>query len=90
MITAPRCHERHCRHFLGVIAAPDMEQTERHHCRAFPDGIPAEIVNGTDLHLARHPAQTNDIVYERGPFEWELAYEAHQAAQAAEEVPTDE
>jgi len=41
--------------------------TERIVCRAFPEGIPAEIVYGDDKHTKPLPDQKNDIVFEGAP-----------------------
>ena len=36
----------------------------RHYtCRAFPDGIPEEILNGANVHSKPLPGQGNDIVF---------------------------
>lgn len=34
-------------------------------CDAFSDGIPNEILNGSNQHTEKLPDQMNDIVYER-------------------------
>jgi len=33
-------------------------------CKAFPDGIPKEILTGEFKHTKKHPEQDNDIVRE--------------------------
>lgn len=32
-------------------------------CKAFPDGIPQDIIDGYHEHQTRHPEQDNDIVW---------------------------
>ena len=34
-------------------------------CRAFPDGIPRNILNGNFDHSEKHPEQKNDVLYEQ-------------------------
>jgi len=34
-------------------------------CKAFPNGIPDDILNGLDPHTDRREDQDNDIVYEK-------------------------
>lgn len=63
MITAPMCYKRKCVNYLGVINDGD-ETTERHACKAYRDGIPEDIVNGTDLHLEKRDDQSNNIIFE--------------------------
>ena len=55
MLATPRCYERQCRHFIGVSQPDGTELTERVVCAAFPDGIPAEIAYGENLHLGPFP-----------------------------------
>ena len=71
MLAEPSCYRRHCKHFLGVIQPDDTEMTETNYCRAFPDRIPTEISYGRNKHRKPLPDQGNDIVYERGKFDWE-------------------
>lgn len=33
-------------------------------CKAFPDGIPEDILTGEFDHVKRHPKQDNNIVFE--------------------------
>jgi hypothetical protein len=37
-------------------------------CEAFPDGIPEDIILGTNRHTEIQPGQANDFVY--SPVEW--------------------
>lgn len=56
MLQRPKCHERRCRHFVGVKqSTPGDESTERVVCKAFPDGIPSEIAYGGHKHVRRYP-----------------------------------
>lgn len=53
MILEPRCFQRKCKHFTGVLQDDVLEHelTERVVCKAFPQGIPDTISYGNDLHL---------------------------------------
>lgn len=33
-------------------------------CKAFPEGIPYEIISGEFDHVVKHPEQTGDYIYE--------------------------
>ena len=33
-------------------------------CKAFPEGVPNDILAGTNPHLKVHPDQDNDIIFE--------------------------
>lgn len=35
------------------------------YCKAFPEGIPDEILNGSDRHFKPVKGQTNSIVYKK-------------------------
>ena len=48
-ILPPKCWERKCKHYQGIIG--DLEQNQRPACAAFPEGIPLEIAYGSNLHL---------------------------------------
>ena len=50
MLEEPKCHQRKCKHFSGA-ENDGSESTERVVCMAFPDGIPADIAYGKNLHL---------------------------------------
>jgi hypothetical protein len=71
MLAEPRCYTRQCKHYKGVKWFGDEESTENNYCSAFPDGIPSEIAYGGNKHLKPLPGQVNDIVYEKGKFDWE-------------------
>jgi hypothetical protein len=71
MLLESKCYERHCKHYLGISQPDGTEMTERHYCTAFPDRIPDEIAYGDNEHLKSEKDQGNDIVFEKGPFEWE-------------------
>ena len=64
MLAIPRCFERECVHFKGVLQPDGTEMTEVNYCRAFPNGIPDDIAYGENLHLELHPKQTTSYVYE--------------------------
>ena len=32
-------------------------------CKAFPDGIPVEILRGDNPHTKKHPEQKNEIIF---------------------------
>ena len=50
MLKEPKCFERQCKHFEGVVQPDGTEMTEKIVCEAFPDGIPEEIAYGTNPH----------------------------------------
>lgn len=52
MIDEPKCSERNCKHFLGVLG---QEPSQVPNCKAFPKGIPNEIAWGDDPHLNPRP-----------------------------------
>ena len=64
MITEPACYKRGCVHYIGVSQPDGTELTEVNVCKAYPDGIPADICEGTDLHQTRRPDQTGNFVFE--------------------------
>ena len=64
MIRTPNCFKRECKHFLGVSQPDGTELTERVVCKAFPDGIPAEIAFGDNLHDRVRDDQVGDYVYQ--------------------------
>lgn len=51
MIKEPKCSQRRCVHFIGVLQPDGTEREERLVCNAFPDGIPSSIAYGDNLHL---------------------------------------
>lgn len=65
MIIEPRCFQRQCKHYLGVIQSDGTELTEVNSCKAFLKGIPNEIVYGNNLHSKLLSDQVNDIVFEK-------------------------
>lgn len=44
------CSRMRCKHYRGIIQPDGTEQTEVDICEAFPNGIPAEITTGRNLH----------------------------------------
>lgn len=65
MIAEPNCRKRGCKHFIGVFQVSEDEETETVNCSAFPEGIPAEIAYGDNLHSEPLPDQNNDIIFEK-------------------------
>ena len=66
MLSEPECYKRWCKHYKGVKQPDGTEETERHVCGAFPEGIPEDIVYGINKHLKVFPGQRGKILYERG------------------------
>jgi hypothetical protein len=64
MILPPKCYERKCIQFLGVMQPDNTESNEFVYCLAYPAGIPDDIAYGNDLHLQVRDDQNNDIVFE--------------------------
>ena len=65
MLAIPRCFERQCEHYLGVVQSDGTESTETNSCNAFPDGIPRKIAYGSNRHLEPLPNQENDVVFKK-------------------------
>jgi len=70
MLIEPKCYTRHCKYYKGISSFGE-EESEKNICDAFPDGIPDEIAYGNNNHSSHFPGQGNEIVFEKGPFEWE-------------------
>jgi hypothetical protein len=51
MIQAPKCWERGCIHYKGLIQPDETELSQRPVCTAFPEGIPIEIAYGDNEHM---------------------------------------
>ena len=64
MLATPRCFERKCKHFTGVVQPDGTEQTEQPACAAYPNGIPPEIAYGNVLHRQPYP-KDQGIQYEK-------------------------
>ncbi len=64
MLAEPRCFQRQCKNYIGVIQPDGTERTETNSCKAFLKGIPSEIAYGNNLHLKPLPKQDNDIIFE--------------------------
>ena len=64
MLTVPRCYDRNCKHFKGILQPDGTERTEVPYCEAFPRGIPADIAYGSNDHLKPIYGQTGVFVYE--------------------------
>ena len=64
MLLEPLCVTRLCGHYAGVDQPDGTEESERHVCLAFPDGIPSRIAYGKDLHLKIAKDQKGEIVFE--------------------------
>ncbi len=65
LIKAPRCFQRHCKHYQGIAPPDGIELTGRPVCKAYPNGIPDEIAYGNDLHHTVRDDQDNDITFKR-------------------------
>ncbi len=65
MILPPKCFERKCRHYEGIIQPDGTEVGERPACPAFPDGIPDNIAYGNDPHSRVHPDQVGAFIFVR-------------------------
>lgn len=65
MIDSPACYDRGCIYYIGIGQPSGTELDERHVCRAFPNGIPDEIVTGRDLHLFVHPDQEGTLTFRK-------------------------
>ena len=72
MLAECKCYARHCKHYLGIQQPDGTEITEVNYCEAFLDYIPDEIAYGDDEHLEPIDGQANEIVFEKGFFQWEL------------------
>mgnify|MGYP000945851891 CR=1 FL=1 len=66
MLRSSACFKRKCRHFIGTTGGNGGELSVRWTCRAFPDGIPDEIVLGKDPHDDVREDQVGDFVFEKG------------------------
>lgn len=65
MMEPCKCYIRKCIHYTGIVRTGDTEESEIYACRAFPKGIPLEILEGTNKHLVKIKQQENDIVFEK-------------------------
>ena len=65
MIAPPKCYERDCVYYLGMLQPDGTELTEVPHCHAFPKGIPSEIAYGNNKHTAIHPDQEGTFVFQK-------------------------
>lgn len=65
MLEEPQCFKRNCKFFEGVEQPDGTERTEQPVCKAFPEGIPATIAYGNNLHLKPFRGD-NGIQYKRG------------------------
>ena len=64
MLQIPKCVERECKHFMGIIQPDGTEATEAPYCKAFPKGIPVKIAYGNNLHTNSFPGDKG-IQYEK-------------------------
>lgn len=61
MLLKPRCFDRKCKHYTGVVQTrPGDESSERNVCPAFPEGIPYDIAYGSNPHREVHPEQEDE------------------------------
>ncbi len=63
MLEKPKCWERKCMHYIGVVQPDGTELTETNSCDAFPNGIPLEIAYGDNDHTKPYPGD-NGIQFE--------------------------
>lgn len=64
MLRDSKCGERNCKWYEGIKQPDDDELNEFHYCKAFPNGIPREVVIGENLHKEVMSGQQGDYVYE--------------------------
>ncbi len=65
MLTACSCFKRMCKHYEGILESDNPKRDGKHVCKAFPNGIPEDIVTGKNEHSAIVPLQNNNEIYER-------------------------
>ena len=65
MFSACSCFKRMCKHFEGIMESNGPERPGKHICKAFPEGIPDEILSGRNEHSVSMPGQDNIEIYER-------------------------
>ena len=41
-----------------------IHRIDKETCKAYPNGIPEEFNNGTDIHVVKHSGQTGDFLLE--------------------------
>ena len=58
------CYKRECKWYEGIKQPEESELNEFYYCKAFPDGIPIDIIKGEDLHSEVKPDQEGEYVYE--------------------------
>ena len=65
---APSIQCQNCKHLfekpIEVEIGEEIEADLLSACRAFPSGIPDDIMDGDFDHTKKHPDQDNDIVFE--------------------------
>ena len=64
MLEAPKCGIRECKHFQGMSEPIEGEEDGVFVCAAFPEGIPDEIVFGSNKHTSPYTGD-NGIQYEK-------------------------
>jgi hypothetical protein len=64
MIFEPICFTRRCKNYTGIISPDGTEKNETYACKAYPKGIPKDIIDGIDLHMTVRDDQKNKVVYE--------------------------
>ena len=78
MIAPGACSERSCKHYKCFSEAEETEEEDSQFgpevCRAYPDGIPERILDGTEFHLIVQPDQEGTLVYEEGEMDLSEVY----------------
>ena len=59
------CFKRLCKHYKGIKESNNPERAGKRICKAFPEGIPDEILSGRNEHSVSMPGQDKIEIYER-------------------------
>lgn len=64
MVVVPECAMK-CKNWLGVKNfGKEVEEDDRPICKAFPEGIPTDVIDTPEDHKKPLPEQSNGIVFE--------------------------